>query len=82
MGKDLLKIQVFKKTFDKCVQVLKPYNIDLYHIVTADDKKIFDDILHCFVAISACQIALTDVLHHLGIQPDGIAGHSMGEIGK
>lgn len=82
MGKDLMKIDVFKTTFDRCAVALKPYNIDLYHIVCTEDRQIFDDILYCFVAITSIQVSLTDVLHHLGIYPDGITGHSMGEVGK
>lgn len=82
MGRGLLAIQPFRKTFDRCALALEPYGIDLYHIVTTDDDKIFDDVTNCFVAITAIQIALTDTLHLLGIYPDRIVGHSLGEIGK
>lgn len=34
-------------------------------------------ILHCFYS----QIALVDVLNELGLKPDGIVGHSVGELG-
>lgn len=82
MGRDLLKIEVFKNTFDRCAKILKTYDIDLYNIVTTDDVTIFDDIMNSFVAICAIQLALTDVLFSMNIYPDGIAGHSMGEIGN
>lgn len=82
MGRDLIKIDVFRKTFDECAKVMEPYNIDLYHIVTTDDRSIFDSALNTFPAICAIQLGLTDVLFSFGISPDGIAGHSMGEVGK
>jgi len=34
-----------------------------------------------FVFLCICQIALVDVLRTLGIEPDGILGHSAGEVG-
>lgn len=82
MGKDLLKIGIFRTTFQRCAEALKPYNIDLINIVTSADPSLFDDITNCFVTVAAIQIALTDVLNLFGIIPDGIAGHSLGEVGK
>lgn len=82
MGKDLLKIEAFRRTFQRCAAALMPYNIDLMDIVTSTDPSIFDDITNCFVAVAAIQIALTDVLFLFGIRPDGMAGHSLGEVGK
>lgn len=82
MGRDLLKIDVFRKTFDRCAGALKPYDIDLYRVVTSEDPVILSDIRHNFSAICAIQVALTDVLRTLGISPDKFAGFSMGEVGK
>lgn len=82
MGRDLLKIEIFKKTFDRCAHVLKKYNIDLYHVVTTADQTVFDDISINFVAITAIEVALTDLLYALNIVPDNFAGHSLGEVGK
>lgn len=82
MGRDLLKFDTFKDSFNRCAEALKPYGIDLYDIVTSDDPTVLEDIRHSFTAICAVQVALTDVLKSLGIAPDGIAGYSMGEIGK
>lgn len=81
MGLKLLNISTFKKTFDRCSAVLKPLGIDLYYLVTSDDKKVLEDITSAVVAINAIQIALTDVLQSLGIVPDGYAGQCFGEVG-
>jgi fatty acid synthase len=81
LAKDMMKFEVFATSMRKTAEVLKPYGMDLIEIVTSDDPKYFDDILNCFVAISATQIALTDMLTALGIEPDGMIGHSAGELG-
>lgn len=82
MGRDLLKIDVFRKTFHRCAEILKPYDIDLYKIINTDEISIFDDIANTFTSICAIELALTDLLASIGIYPDGIAGHSVGEVGK
>ncbi|XP_038216632.1 fatty acid synthase-like [Zerene cesonia] len=81
MGTQLMRIPVFAKAIQRCHEVLKPKGVDLIHIITSPDKKIFDNILHSFVGIAAVQIGLTDVLTELGIVPDKIIGHSVGELG-
>lgn len=75
-------METFRYTFDRCATALRPYDIDLYNLVTSEDPAIFEDIMNCFVAINAIQIALTDQLNHLGIIPDGYVGHSLGESGR
>lgn len=49
--------------------------------MTSTDISTFDNILHSFVGIAACQIALTDILKTLELEPDFIIGHSVGELG-
>lgn len=82
MGRDLLKIDVFRNTFIRCAEALKVYGVDLLKLVTSDDPTILDNVLNSSASICAIQIALTDVLHSIGIHPVGIAGHSSGEVGK
>ncbi|KAG5872018.1 hypothetical protein JTB14_036444 [Gonioctena quinquepunctata] len=81
MGRDLMKIEVFRTTIRRCADALSPYGIVLEEIITTKDTKVLDDIVNICVAIIAVEVALTDVLFSLGIHPDGIAGHSLGEIG-
>ncbi|XP_065336360.1 fatty acid synthase-like [Cloeon dipterum] len=81
MGRDLLHIPAFARAIDKCDAVLKPKGIDIRHIITSDDPKMFDNILNAFVGIAAVQVGLVDVLTETGIYPDGIVGHSVGELG-
>lgn len=81
MGRDLMKIPIFAQSIDRCHKVLAPKGIDLKRILTSTETGMFDDILHSFVGIAAMQIALTDVLRTLGMEPDYIVGHSVGEHG-
>ncbi|CAH2232242.1 jg2964 [Pararge aegeria aegeria] len=55
--------------------------INLTKIITEPDPKIYDNILNSFIGIAAVQIGLTDILKALGIEPDYIIGHSVGELG-
>ncbi|CAH1129520.1 unnamed protein product [Ceutorhynchus assimilis] len=79
MAKDLIKIPVFKATLEKCAKVMEPYGIDLMDMVVNGGAETFDDILNSFVGIMAMQIALTEILRTVGIEPDIIIGHSAGE---
>ncbi|CAD0204515.1 unnamed protein product [Chrysodeixis includens] len=81
MGAQLMRIPVFAAAIERCRKALEPKGIDIVHIITTTDKTIFDNILHSFVGIAAVQIGLTDVLRELGLVPDGIIGHSVGELG-
>ncbi|XP_018570431.1 fatty acid synthase-like [Anoplophora glabripennis] len=81
MLSDFMKIEVFAKSIQNSQRILEKKGVDLMKIITTSDKTIFDNILHCFVGIAAIQIALTDVLRAIGIEPDGIIGHSVGELG-
>ncbi|KAI5710713.1 hypothetical protein M8J75_010956 [Diaphorina citri] len=82
MGKDLMKFPVFARAVAKCDSVLKENNVDIMNILTnEEDKTIFDNILNSFVGIACVQIGLVDLLYEMGIKPDGLIGHSVGELG-
>ncbi|XP_055685284.1 fatty acid synthase-like [Lutzomyia longipalpis] len=80
MAKELMQIEVFSKSIHRCAEVLHPEGIDLIEVVTRMDKSRFD-VLYSFISITSLQIALTDLLTHLRIVPNGIIGHSIGELG-
>ncbi|KRT78126.1 hypothetical protein AMK59_7992, partial [Oryctes borbonicus] len=81
MGVELMKLPIFAESIMKSHKTLLPKGIDLLNIITTNDPRIFDSILHSFVGIAAIQIALTDILKALGVVPDGLIGHSVGELG-
>jgi fatty acid synthase len=81
MGKSFLEIPLIRSALEKCHNSLADKGLDLMDILTSDDPNIFDNILHTFVGIVAIQIGIVDVLKQLGIEPDYLIGHSLGEIG-
>ncbi|XP_047538483.1 fatty acid synthase [Vanessa atalanta] len=81
MATQLMRIPIFAAAIEKCHKTLEPKGINLTKLITDPDPKIYDNILNSFIGIAAVQIGLTDVLKALGIEPDFIIGHSVGELG-
>lgn len=81
MGASLMKIPIFAESIERSHEVLAKRGLNLKEIITSTDPKTFENILHSFVGIAAIQIALTDILKTLELEPDYIIGHSVGELG-
>ncbi|XP_013778686.1 fatty acid synthase-like [Limulus polyphemus] len=81
MCRDMMSIEVFANSLHKTAGILSPYGVDLLRIVTDDTDQSPQGTVASFVSIAAVQVALIDVLRSLGIEPDGIVGHSVGELG-
>ncbi|CAG2101507.1 unnamed protein product [Medioppia subpectinata] len=81
MAKALMPIKTFADTIEECHQILdKEFGIDLKHILLSEDKTAISTMTAKFVATTAIEIALFAVIKDLDITPDGIIGHSFGEI--
>ena len=80
MAKALMPIKVFSDTIEECHQILLYFNIDLKNILLSDDKKSISTMNNKFCAKTALQIGLVNILNSLDITPNGIIGHSFGEI--
>lgn len=81
MAKGMMALPMFAESIQKSHTILEPYGIDLMGLVCSEDPKALDTTVAPFVAIAAVQIALVDILREMGIEPDGIVGHSVGELG-
>lgn len=81
MAKGMMALPMFADSIQKSAKILDPFGIDLITLLTSDNPKALNTIVAPFVAIAAVQIALVDVLREMGIEPDGIVGHSVGELG-
>lgn len=79
MAAGLMEVPIFARSIERCHALLKPMNVDLKNILTS--TKVTFDVLNTFIGIIAMQIGLTDVLKAVGIKPDHIIGHSVGELG-
>lgn len=81
MGAALMEIQMFRETTERCQKILAPFGLDVISIITSTDPTTFDNILNSFVGIATVQIALINILRHLGVPCDYFIGHSVGELG-
>lgn len=78
MGRALLSIETFRRSLRRCADALKPHGVDLMNIIVNGTD---ENLVETFISIAAIQVALVDVLTSIDIQPDGIVGHSVGELG-
>ncbi|CAK1589934.1 unnamed protein product [Parnassius mnemosyne] len=80
MGKDLLRISTFANAINICHKTLESKGIKLSDIISKHNINSFENIVESFVGIVAVQIGMTDVLKSVGIKPDYIVGHGIGEL--
>lgn len=82
MGKELVKFDKINDSLEQCAAVLKKIDssLDLLSVLTSDTASVLKTPINSFVSIAAIQIALIDFLEYLGITPDYILGHSIGEL--
>ncbi|XP_053612449.1 fatty acid synthase-like [Plodia interpunctella] len=81
MARDLMRIPTFAATIDCAAKALRPHSIDLVNILTTANEAAFDEVINSFVSIASVQVALVNILREIGLHPDGIIGHSVGELG-
>lgn len=80
IGRELMCLPTFDNSLRRSARVLKPYGFDLMDLIHNGTERIFDDVLNSLVSIVSTQVALVDLLNLLEIKPDGIIGHSIGEV--
>uniref|UniRef100_A0A914ZHK0 Fatty acid synthase n=1 Tax=Parascaris univalens TaxID=6257 RepID=A0A914ZHK0_PARUN len=82
MARQLMSIPAFDESLRISTAAVKEYGLDVYEMLKSEDPELYkNNTLNCMLAITAIQIALTDVLFLMGLTPDGIIGHSTGEMG-
>ncbi|CAI4233223.1 unnamed protein product [Auanema sp. JU1783] len=82
MAQKLMCIPMFDESLRASSKCLEEFGLDVYKMLcNSDPEQYKSNTLNCMLAITAIQIALTDLVYALGITPDGIIGHSTGEMG-
>ncbi|XP_071129497.1 fatty acid synthase-like isoform X4 [Mytilus edulis] len=81
MGRQMMHINMFRTSIMKCDRALRPHGVSLYDMIMEGDVNVFDSVTNSFIAIAAIQVALVDMLFSMNIKPDGVVGHSVGELG-
>ncbi|XP_030317388.1 fatty acid synthase [Calypte anna] len=80
MGLSLMKLDLFRQSILRSDQALKNTGLKVSDLLLQADDNTFDETVHAFVGLAAIQIAQIDMLKAAGLQPDGILGHSVGEL--
>ncbi|KMQ91967.1 fatty acid synthase [Lasius niger] len=80
MGRELLGIETCQRSLQRCADVLKSHDVDLMNIIVNGTDETYENVMIASVSIVAIQIAFVDMLTSIDIRPDGIIGHSLGEL--
>lgn len=80
MGLSLMRLDSFRESILRSDEALKPLGVKVSDLLLSTAEHTFDDIVCAFVSLTAIQIALIDLLTSMGLKPDGIIGHSLGEV--
>ncbi|NXX35212.1 FAS synthase, partial [Nicator chloris] len=86
MGLSLMKLDLFRQSILRSDEALKNTGLKVSDLLLQANENTFDDTVHAFVGLAAIQarlkglIAQIDMLKAAGLQPDGILGHSVGEL--
>ncbi|XP_062234915.1 fatty acid synthase [Platichthys flesus] len=80
MGRSLMQLQDFRESILRSDAALKDTGLVVSRLLMEADDNTFEDTIHAFVGLTSIQIALIDLLTKVGLQPDGIIGHSAGEL--
>ncbi|EHH58444.1 hypothetical protein EGM_08298, partial [Macaca fascicularis] len=80
MGLSLMRLDRFRDSILRSDEAVKPFGLKVSQLLLSMDESTFDDIVHAFVSLTAIQIGLIDLLSCMGLRPDGIIGHSLGEV--
>ncbi|XP_036924219.1 fatty acid synthase [Sturnira hondurensis] len=80
MGLSLMRLPAFRDSILRSDKAVKPLGLQVSDLLMSSDEATFEDTLHAFISLTAIQIALIDLLTSMGLKPDGIIGHSLGEV--
>ncbi|XP_039082547.1 fatty acid synthase [Hyaena hyaena] len=80
MGLSLMRLGSFRDSILRSDKAVRPLGLQVSELLLTTDEAAFDDNVYAFVSLTAIQIALIDLLTSVGLRPDGIIGHSLGEV--
>ncbi|XP_053145655.1 fatty acid synthase [Hemicordylus capensis] len=80
MGLSLMSLDLFRQSILRSDEALKDTGLKVSDLLLNADENTFNDTVNAFVGLAAIQIAQIDLLKAMGLQPDGIVGHSVGEL--
>ncbi|MGP3980114.1 amino acid adenylation domain-containing protein [Streptomyces sp. KR80] len=71
----------FRQAMHECAELLAPHSdIPLLDLLYGDAQHLLDQTQYAQVGIVSVQVALVRYLEAVGVRPDAVAGHSLGEL--
>ncbi|XP_025018649.1 fatty acid synthase, partial [Tetranychus urticae] len=80
LSRQLMSIPIIHEKIKSFNSVLTPFGINLIELLTQENGKSSRELVTSLVSMVATQMALFEFIKLLELQPDGIMGHSLGEI--
>nr|XP_023678449.1 fatty acid synthase isoform X2 [Paramormyrops kingsleyae] len=80
MGRSLMQLAEFRESVLRSDEALRDTGLCVSRLLMEADESTFEDTVHAFVGLAAIQIGQIDLLQKMGLVPDGIVGHSVGEL--
>ncbi|XP_066443807.1 fatty acid synthase isoform X2 [Eleutherodactylus coqui] len=80
MGHSLMNLDFFRESILRSDEALKGTGLKVSELLLHANDSTFEDTIHAFVGLAAIQIAQIDMLKAMKLEPDGIIGHSVGEL--
>ncbi|KAF6093695.1 fatty acid synthase [Phyllostomus discolor] len=80
MGLSLMRLPAFRDSILRSDKAVKHLGLQVSDLLMSPNEATFDDTVNAFVSLTAIQVALIDLLTAMGLKPDGIIGHSLGEV--
>jgi len=57
MGRDLMTLDSFRESIAQSETILRPYGVNLVHLLTHSDEDTFNDTISSFVGVVSVQVA-------------------------
>jgi acyl transferase domain-containing protein len=71
----------FREALDECADLLRPWtDVPLLDLLYGDARHLLDQTRYAQIGIVGVQVALVTFLRAVGVRPDVVAGHSLGEL--
>ncbi|GFR86539.1 fatty acid synthase [Elysia marginata] len=81
MGRNMMKLPIFRETIQRLSEFVKTkFDVDLIKFFTEQPHEGSLDKIRPLIPLTAVQIALINIVQAVGLEPDGILGHSNGEV--
>ncbi|KAI1300209.1 Fatty acid synthase [Halotydeus destructor] len=79
MARSLMDLPIFAQSIGKSVSIMNQVSVNI-EATLFDETRLCTDIVQNLAAVLTMEIAILDVLRHIGLEADGLIGVSLGEF--